>query len=189
MDMNAISEGMDFPICSEATAVQVAVERIRAGLRAAGFSPREQDCQVVTERRSEVRHPLVTGALLMPVEVEGERATPLRSDHLRMPAITLEISSRGVGVQHEAPLVGPTYALVCDICTDDPITLIVERVWTRRENESVFGCRSGFVILAVAERWDGSPSGHGQLTMCLTGPAAERAIHPGMGPEAADPDQ
>ena len=149
--MSTTLESVEFHIYTDDASIRRAAERIKSGPGLAGFSLPIWNTRASLERRSEPRQLFVDGAFLMPVESDGGRARQLDPDEPLLPVITLDISPRGVGVQHERPLPSETYVLTFDLWSHTPVTLLVERCWSRADDDSAFGHRSGFAILGVAK--------------------------------------
>ena len=148
--MTLAVELLEFDLYTDEASIRLAAERIRASVGRAGLDPSAPVTQLIAEQRSEPRYDYLTGAFLIAVKVDGGRARQLSPDEPRFPAITVDISRHGVGVHHVHPLVHRTHVLTCDTWTDKPVNLLVERQWTRREDGSLFGYRSGFSIRGVA---------------------------------------
>ena len=147
--MTSVLESLEFDLYTDEASIRLAAERIRASVGRTGLDPSARGTQA-SEQRTEPRFGYLTGAFLIAVKVDGGRARQLSRDEPRLPAITVDISLHGVGVQHVHPLMHRTHVLTCDTWTDKPVSLLVERRWTRHEDESVFGYRSGFAIRGVA---------------------------------------
>ena len=113
--MSTALESVEFHIYSDAASVRRAAERIKSGIGLAGFSRPIWKMRAGPERRSEPRQPFVAGAFLMPAEWDAGRARQLDPDEPLLPVITLDISPRGVGIQHERPLPSNAYVLAFDL--------------------------------------------------------------------------
>ena len=138
---------VELDLSIDAASIRRAVERIRGGLGLAGFSRATQRPSPGVERRCNARQPLVISAFLMPATLDGGRVRPAEPV---IQVITLNMSPRGVGIQHEQPLPGGTCLLVFDLWAEGSVTLVVEPRWTNKDDEIAHGHRSGFAIIGVA---------------------------------------
>jgi hypothetical protein len=145
-----LESAVEFDIYTDEPSIRLAAQRIRTGIGRLELSRPTWGTPTDDERRSEPRHPLVAGAFLMPVEMAGERARQLDADEPLVPVITLNMSPRGVGIQHQEPVPEKTCLLIFDLWAEDPVALLVKHRWFRQESESGFRYRSGFAIIGVA---------------------------------------
>jgi hypothetical protein len=83
-----------------------------------------------------------------PVTFDGWQAEPAR-DAALLSAVTRDVSLRGVGFMHEAPLRGHYAIVTFDLMDDSPVSLLLEVRWSNvRSGDARM---SGGMFLAVAD--------------------------------------
>ena len=152
--MNTTLQPAEFCVYKDEASIRHAANSIRASIGQRQFIRPLWKEQPGDERRSETRFCLVTGIFLMPVEVEDGRVIQMNPEEPLFPALTLEISPHGIGIQHEVPLPSKTCVLIFDLWTDTPVTLVVKQRWYRQDHSGTFGHRTGFEIVGVAKEID-----------------------------------
>lgn len=102
-----------------------------------------------SERRREVRRSLRVPVYFRPVQVRGLSVMVNAASPTYL-AVTQNISLRGLGWIHDAPLPPAKYLVEFDISGGAPLQLLLEVCWTVQEDEFAF--RSGGRILGICRR-------------------------------------
>ena len=131
-----------------AESVQRALARIReadcVGEDSADEETAEISSRAACDRRTAVRHPLVTPAFLIPAQVVESRATVQEDGEL--PVISLDIGPHGLGIQHDRRIQSQYSIVAFDLWNDGSVALLVEKRWSMPGNGTY---RTGFRVLAV----------------------------------------
>jgi hypothetical protein len=109
---------------------------------------RRRQLQVPEERREEPRRRVCMPVDLIPVRVLDDRLV-ITGD--RVAAVTHDVSGQGIGLRHDHPLSTRFVAAEFDVF-GDPVLLLVDARWTRREDELSFLSGGRFVMVVDPAR-------------------------------------
>lgn len=104
---------------------------------------RRRQLQAPEERREEPRRRVCMPVDLIPVRVLDDRLV-ITGD--RVAAVTHDVSGQGIGLRHDRPLSTRFVAAEFDVF-GDPVLLLVDARWTRREDELSFLSGGRFVMV------------------------------------------